>query len=130
MKRALLAFVYVGAAVIALAFLSLPIIAIFVHTTPAHLLDQLSNPVVRDAFVVSIKTSVVAQLLILLLGNLVGSVAAAAAAAVFEVGPPLPALMLMALLGSLGFARWIMIRGRRPGGAVAVRSGGAQRQNR
>jgi len=26
----------------------------------------------------------------------------------------------MALLGSLGFARWIMIRGRRPGGAVAL----------
>ena len=61
-----------------------------------------------------------AQLLILLLGNLVGSVAAAAAAAVFEVGPPLPALMLMALLGSLGVARWIMIRGRRPGGTVAL----------
>jgi hypothetical protein len=60
------------------------------------------------------------QLLILLLGNLVGSVAAAAAAAVLEVGPPLPALILMALLGSLGFARWIMIRGRRPGGAVAL----------
>ena len=60
------------------------------------------------------------QLLILLLGNLVGSVAAAAAAAVFEVGPPLPALTLMALLGSLGFARWIMTRGRRAGGAVAL----------
>ena len=26
----------------------------------------------------------------------------------------------MALLGSLGFARWIMIRARRPGGAVAL----------
>jgi hypothetical protein len=61
-----------------------------------------------------------AQLLILLMGNLVGSVAAAAAAAVLEVGPPLPALMLTALLGSLGFARWIMIRGRRPDGAVAL----------
>jgi hypothetical protein len=60
------------------------------------------------------------QLLILLLGNLVGSVAAAAASTVFEVGPPLPALTLMALLGSLGFARWIMTRGRRPGGAVAL----------
>lgn len=60
------------------------------------------------------------QLLILLLGNLVGSVAAAAAAAVLEVGPPLPALILMALLGSLGFARWIMTAGRRPGGAVAL----------
>src|SRR6516162_4794660 len=58
------------------------------------------------------------QLLILLLGNLVGSVAAAST--VLEIGPPLPALILMALLGSLGFARWIMIRGRRPGGAVAL----------
>jgi hypothetical protein len=60
------------------------------------------------------------QLLILLLGNLVGSVAAAAASAVLEVGPPLPALTMMALLGSLGFARWIMTAGRRPGGAVAL----------
>jgi hypothetical protein len=61
-----------------------------------------------------------AQLVILLLGNLVGSVAAAASSAVLEVGPPLPALMLMALLGSLGFARWIMTPERRPGGAVAL----------
>jgi len=60
------------------------------------------------------------QLLILLLGNLVGSVVAAAASAVLEVGPPLPALTLMALLGSLGFAGWIMTAGRRPGGAVAL----------
>jgi hypothetical protein len=60
------------------------------------------------------------QLLILLLGNLVGSIAAAAASTVLEIGPPLPALTLMALLGSLSFARWIMIRGRRAGGAVAL----------
>ena len=60
------------------------------------------------------------QLLILLLGNLVGSVAAAAASTVLEIGPPLPALTLMALLGSLGFARWIMAAGRRRGGAVAL----------
>src|SRR5215831_18338409 len=61
-----------------------------------------------------------AQLVILLLGNLVGSITAAATAAVFEIGPPLPALTLMGLLGSMGFARWIMIKGRRPGGAVAL----------
>jgi hypothetical protein len=61
-----------------------------------------------------------AQLVILLLGNLVGSVAAAAASAVFEVGPKLLALTLMALLGSLGFAGWIMTQGRRQGGAVAL----------
>ena len=60
------------------------------------------------------------QLVILLLGNLVGSVAAAAASAILEVGPPLPALALMALLGSLEFAGWIMNAGRRPGGAVAL----------
>ena len=60
------------------------------------------------------------QLVILLLGNLVGSVAAAAAAVVFEVGPPLPALTLMALLGSLGFAGWIVTAARRPGSAVAL----------
>jgi hypothetical protein len=60
------------------------------------------------------------QLLILLLGNLAGSVAAAAASAVLEVGPQFPALTLIALLGSLGFARWIMTAGRRSGGAVAL----------
>jgi hypothetical protein len=60
------------------------------------------------------------QLVILLLGNLFGGVAAAAAATVLEVGPPLPALILMGLLGSLGFAGWIMTKGRRPGGAVAL----------
>ena len=57
------------AALLALAFLLLPIVAIFAHTSPAHLVDQLSNPVVRDAFVVSIKTSVIAQLLVLLIGT-------------------------------------------------------------
>lgn len=60
------------------------------------------------------------QLVTLLLGNLAGSVAAAAAALVLEIGPPLPALALMALLGSLGFARWIISAGRRAGGAVAL----------
>jgi molybdate transport system permease protein len=57
------------AAVVALTFLALPVIAIFAHTSPANLLDQLSNPVVKDALVVSLKTSVIAQLLIVLLGT-------------------------------------------------------------
>ena len=59
----------VVAAVMTLAFLALPIVGIFVHTSPGKLLDQLSNPVVKDAFVVSIKTSLLAQALILLLGT-------------------------------------------------------------
>ena len=61
-----------------------------------------------------------AQLVVLLVGNLVGSIAAAGASTVLEIGPPLPALTLMALLGSLGFAAWIMTAGRREGGAVAL----------
>jgi molybdate transport system permease protein len=69
MRRAALACAYVGASLLALAFLALPIVAIFVHTTPGRLLDQLSNPVVRDAFVVSMKTSLEAQALILLFGT-------------------------------------------------------------
>src|SRR4051794_30888510 len=39
---------------------------------------------------------------------------------VLEIGPPLPALAFMALLGSLGFTGWMRIAGRRPGGAVAL----------
>jgi molybdate transport system permease protein len=58
-----------AAALVALAFLLLPIVAIFVHTSPGHLVDQLSNPVVGDAFVVSVKTSLIAQVLILLFGT-------------------------------------------------------------
>ena len=59
----------VTATLLALAFLLLPVVAIFAHTSPAHLVDQLSSPVVRDAFVVSIKTSVIAQVLVVLVGT-------------------------------------------------------------
>src|SRR5262249_60228134 len=69
MRRAIGFGLLVAVAVVTLAFLALPIVGIFVHTSPGKLLDQLSNPVVKDAFVVSIKTSVLAQALILLLGT-------------------------------------------------------------
>ena len=69
MSRSGLAVAYALAATIALAFLLLPIAAIFAHTSPARLVDQLSNPLVEDAFLVSLKTSVVAQLLILVFGT-------------------------------------------------------------
>jgi molybdate transport system permease protein len=68
-RLTLLAILYVTAALIAFAFLLLPIFAIFAHTSPAHLVEQLSNPVVRDAFVVSLKTSILAQVLIVLFGT-------------------------------------------------------------
>ena len=55
MRRALLAVVYFLAAGIALAFLVLPVLAIFVHVPPGELLDQLSNPVVVDALIVPLR---------------------------------------------------------------------------
>jgi ABC-type sulfate transport system permease component len=63
-RQTALVVAYVSAAVVALAFLLLPIVAIFAHSSPGQLLDQLSNPVVKDAFLVSLKTSLLAQLLI------------------------------------------------------------------
>ena len=69
MRRALLAVLYFGAIAVALAFLVLPIVAIFTHVPPGRLLDQLSSPVVRDALRVTLKTSVVAQVLIVGFGT-------------------------------------------------------------
>jgi molybdate transport system permease protein len=68
-KRVFVAVLVGVAAFVALAFLVLPVLAIFLHTTPGHLLDQLSNPVATDAFMVTVKTSAIAQALILLLGT-------------------------------------------------------------
>jgi molybdate transport system permease protein len=68
-RSTLLTVAYVTAAVVAMVFLLLPIVAIFAHTSPAELVEQLANPVVRDAFLVSIKTSLIAQTLILLFGT-------------------------------------------------------------
>jgi molybdate transport system permease protein len=67
--RALLALIYFLASGIALAFLVLPIVAIFVHVSPGRLIDQLSNRVVIDALIVSFKTTVIAQVLVLLFGT-------------------------------------------------------------
>ena len=47
------------------AFIALPVVAIFIHVPPATLLHQLSNPIVTDALIVSLKTIVVAQVVIL-----------------------------------------------------------------
>jgi molybdate transport system permease protein len=69
MKRALLVCLFTAVSVVTLGFLALPIIAIFAHTTPSHLVDQFSNPVVRDAFLVSLKTSLIAQALIVCFGT-------------------------------------------------------------
>jgi molybdate transport system permease protein len=60
---------YVAAALVAFAFLLLPIVAIFARTSPTHLVQQLSNPVVTDALVVTLKTSLLAQLFIVGFGT-------------------------------------------------------------
>jgi molybdate transport system permease protein len=57
------------AVTVALAFFALPMIAIFTHVPPGELIDQLSSPVVRDALIVTLKTSLVAQGLIVLFGT-------------------------------------------------------------
>ena len=64
-RRALLGL----ATLVALGFLALPIVAIFARVPPGRLAAQLSNGVVTDALVVSLKTTLIAQALVLLLGT-------------------------------------------------------------
>ena len=52
-----------------LGFLVLPVVAIFTHVSPVTLARQLSNPVVDDALVVSVKTTLEAQALVLAFGT-------------------------------------------------------------
>ena len=58
-----------GAAALVLAFLLLPLGAIFLRVPPGELIDQLSSDVVRDALRVTFKTNVVALAFVLLLGT-------------------------------------------------------------
>ena len=69
MRRMIGIGLFVAVAVVTLAFLALPILGIFVHTSPGKVLDQFSNPVVRDALVVTVKTTLIAMALILLFGT-------------------------------------------------------------
>ncbi len=67
--RGLLAVLFFLAIAVALAFLVLPVVAIFTHVPVGRLLHEFSNPVVTDALVVSLKTIAVSQAAILLLGT-------------------------------------------------------------
>ena len=67
--RPLLAIAFFGAVVVTFAFIALPIIAIFTHVTPSDLIHQLSNPVVTDAVIVTVKTTVIAQVIVLAFGT-------------------------------------------------------------
>jgi molybdate transport system permease protein len=60
---------FAAAAGVVLAFLVLPVAAIFLRVAPDDLVGRLGDPVVRDALLVTLKTSALAQALILGLGT-------------------------------------------------------------
>src|SRR4051794_19532031 len=110
MQRSAFALVLSAATAVTLAFLALPIVAIFSRTAPGDLLDQLSNPVVKDALWVTLKTSVIAQILIIAFGTptaylLAGSRFRGRSFAIVLVELPLvlpPAVAGIGLLAALG----------------------------
>ena len=59
----------VAAAALAVGFLVLPIVALFLRIPPGELIDALGSAAARDALVVSIKTSLIAHLAVLLVGT-------------------------------------------------------------
>ena len=69
MRRAATAVVVFAASFVTLAFLVLPAIAVFTKVSPGTLASQLSNGVVTDALIVTLKTTLAAQLLVLVLGT-------------------------------------------------------------
>jgi len=68
-RRALFPLGLLVAAVISGAFLLLPLIAIFTRVPLTTLVEQLSSGVVTDALIVSLKTTLIAQALILVFGT-------------------------------------------------------------
>jgi molybdate transport system permease protein len=69
MRRAVGGLLVFAATAFVLGFLVFPIVAIFARVSPGTLVAQLSNQVVVDALVVSLKTTGIAQALILVLGT-------------------------------------------------------------
>jgi molybdate transport system permease protein len=55
--------------VVTLAFLLIPVLAIFLRVPPSRLLNQLGSGVATDALIVTLKTNAIAQGLILLVGT-------------------------------------------------------------
>lgn len=58
-----------GTVVLAVAFLAVPIVAVFADAGPARLLSSLGDPSARDALTLSLETSLVAVALIALVGT-------------------------------------------------------------
>jgi molybdate transport system permease protein len=57
------------ASALALAFLTLPILSIFLRVPPGELIGQVGDGVVRDALVVTAKTTLAAQALVIVVGT-------------------------------------------------------------
>ncbi|HET6689543.1 MAG TPA: ABC transporter permease subunit, partial [Miltoncostaeaceae bacterium] len=57
------------AALVALAFLTIPIVALFTQSSPSQTLHHLDDPVVRDALIVTAKTNAIAFGATLLIGT-------------------------------------------------------------
>ncbi len=53
----------------ALTFLTLPVVAIFVDSSPAELIDSLGDPVARDALWLSLRTTAAALAIIVIVGT-------------------------------------------------------------
>jgi molybdate transport system permease protein len=58
-----------AAVVVAVAFLALPVLAIFLRVPPGDLVAQLGEERARDALLISLKTSLIAHVFILLVGT-------------------------------------------------------------
>ncbi len=54
---------------LALTFLTLPLVAVFTNTGPSRLLDSLSEPAAREALWLSLRTSLIALAIILVVGT-------------------------------------------------------------
>jgi molybdate transport system permease protein len=63
------AFLLCGAITIALAFLVLPVVAIFAQVSPARLISSLGDPVATDALKLSLETTSIAIAIIVVLGT-------------------------------------------------------------
>jgi molybdate transport system permease protein len=61
--------VLVAALALALAFLTLPVVAIFADTSPGQLLDSLGDASARDALRLSLETSLIALAIVLAVGT-------------------------------------------------------------
>ena len=57
------------ATALALSFLILPIVAIFLQIPPGQLIDGMTSPAAVDALIVTLKTNLIANALILLFGT-------------------------------------------------------------